>query len=63
MPYLKKRAKEFKFNQLSVHIDNKGIDDFNRRKQDIYINTKNTNYVINNLKQNKTTDNYNIIIN
>lgn len=37
MPLLKKRAKEFKFNQLSVHINDKGIDDFNRRKQDIYI--------------------------
>ena len=37
MPYLKKRAKNFKFNQLSVNIKNGNIEDFNKRKQDIYL--------------------------
>jgi hypothetical protein len=38
MPFLIKKAKDFKFNQLRVGIDHRGIDNFNQRKQDIYLN-------------------------
>ena len=33
-----KKANDFKFNQLRVGIDRRGIDNFNQRKQDIYLN-------------------------
>tara|TARA_Y100000817_G_scaffold303083_1_gene284684 strand:- start:792 stop:1874 length:1083 start_codon:yes stop_codon:yes gene_type:complete len=38
MPFLIKKAKNFRFNQLRVRIDNRGIDNFNQRKQEIYLN-------------------------
>jgi hypothetical protein len=38
MPLLIKKANDFKFNQLRVGIDRRGIDNFNQRKQDIYLN-------------------------
>lgn len=34
---IKKSLVEYNFNNLSVYIDDKGIDDFNKRKQDIYL--------------------------
>ena len=37
MPKLIEKAKDFVFNQLSVGIKNGDIEDFNRRKQDIYL--------------------------
>ena len=38
MPLLIKKVNDFKFNQLRVGIDRRGIDNFNKRKQDIYLN-------------------------
>lgn len=34
---LKKICKAYNFNKLRVHIDDRGIDDFNKRKQNIYL--------------------------
>merc|ERR1712070_583737 len=39
IPELKKNISEFKFLQLNVHGDHRGIDNFNKRKQDIYLNS------------------------
>ena len=38
MPHLMKNAKDFKFNQLNISIRDGDINDFNKRKQDIYLN-------------------------
>jgi hypothetical protein len=38
LPSLIENFKDFKFNQLRVGIDQRGIDNFNQRKQDIYLN-------------------------
>lgn len=35
---LKMQCPNYKFNKLKVSIDKNGIDDFNKRKQDIYLN-------------------------
>ena len=37
MPHLIKNAKDFQFNQLNITIHNRDINDFNKRKQDIYL--------------------------
>ena len=36
--HLKNCCKEYNFNKLNVKIDRNGINDFNRRKQEIYLN-------------------------
>ena len=37
MPKLKRHAKQFIFNQLSIGIQNGNIEEFNRKKQSIYL--------------------------
>lgn len=39
LPLLKENLKEFQFEQLKVGLDKRGVDDFNRRKQDIYLSS------------------------
>ena len=39
IPELKKNISEFTFIQLNVRGDHRGIDNFNKRKQDIYLNS------------------------
>ena len=39
LPRLKDQLKNYEFKQLSVHPNNRDFNDFNKRKQDIYLNT------------------------